>query len=179
MSFNHFGRSRHWLLSCVMGHLDWVHFGLLVYYVSGNHWQWAAWLWKETNCIRGIWLRMLWSIFEDKIYGREWEPEPKKGTTVSLHLRQLAWFMLSSLSSTWCSHVVEAQSKKYVKLFASSSIFHAQFMQWTLTQVSGQSNVWTMVSVDDGSDTYWGFGYPYPQSGPCLSWSTLERTTDT
>ncbi|KAG1769102.1 hypothetical protein EV702DRAFT_704537 [Suillus placidus] len=58
--------------------------------------------------------------------------------------------------------------------------------KWTLTQVSGQSNVWTMVSVEDGSgmtyrktaDTYWGYGYPYPQNGPSLNWSILERTTD-
>jgi hypothetical protein len=65
-------------------------------------------------------------------------------------------------------------------------ILYAQFAQWTLTQVSGQSNVWTIVSVDDGSgltyrknaDTYWGYGYPYPQSGSSLNWSILERTSD-
>ncbi|KAG2121797.1 hypothetical protein BD769DRAFT_1671202 [Suillus cothurnatus] len=58
--------------------------------------------------------------------------------------------------------------------------------KWTLTRVSGQSNVWTMVSVEDGhgmtykktTDTYWGYGYPYPQNGPSLNWSILERTTD-
>ncbi|KAG2744879.1 hypothetical protein P692DRAFT_20877448 [Suillus brevipes Sb2] len=58
--------------------------------------------------------------------------------------------------------------------------------KWTLTQVPGQSNVWTIVSVDDGSgltyrknaDTYWGYGYPYPQSGSSLNWSILERTSD-
>ncbi|KAG2336931.1 hypothetical protein BDR05DRAFT_80548 [Suillus weaverae] len=56
--------------------------------------------------------------------------------------------------------------------------------KWTLTQ--GQSNVWTMVSVEDGSGmtykknayTYWGYGYPYPQNGASLNWSILERTTD-
>ncbi|KAG2029885.1 hypothetical protein BDR03DRAFT_906422 [Suillus americanus] len=58
--------------------------------------------------------------------------------------------------------------------------------KWTLTQVSGQSNVWTMVSVEDGygityektPDTYWGYGYPYPQNGSSLNWSILERTSD-
>ncbi|KAG1849195.1 hypothetical protein F4604DRAFT_1934983 [Suillus subluteus] len=58
--------------------------------------------------------------------------------------------------------------------------------KWTLTQVSGQSNVWTMVSVGDGygitykktADTYWGYGYPYPQNVPSLNWSILERTSD-
>ncbi|KAG1835989.1 hypothetical protein DFJ58DRAFT_710434 [Suillus subalutaceus] len=58
--------------------------------------------------------------------------------------------------------------------------------KWTLTRVSGQSNVWTMVSVEDGygmtykktAGTYWGYGYPYPQNGPSLNWSILERTSD-
>ncbi|KAG1751232.1 hypothetical protein EDB19DRAFT_1676222 [Suillus lakei] len=58
--------------------------------------------------------------------------------------------------------------------------------KWTLTKVPGQSNVWTMVSVEDQSgitykktaDTYWGYGYPYPQNGPSLNWSILERTSD-
>ncbi|KAG1808021.1 uncharacterized protein BJ212DRAFT_1281267 [Suillus subaureus] len=57
-----------------------------------------------------------------------------------------------------------------------------KFMQWTLTQVLGQSNVWMMVSIEDGygvtykktADTYWGYGYPYPQNGSSLNWSILE-----
>lgn len=58
--------------------------------------------------------------------------------------------------------------------------------KWTLTRVSGQNNVWTIVSVEDGygvthkktAKTYWGYGYPYPQNGPSLNWSILERTSD-
>ncbi|KAG1810938.1 uncharacterized protein BJ212DRAFT_1376889 [Suillus subaureus] len=58
--------------------------------------------------------------------------------------------------------------------------------KWTLTRVSGQNNVWTIVSVEDGygvthkktAKTYWGYGYPYPQNGPSLNWFILERTSD-
>ncbi|KAG1769113.1 hypothetical protein EV702DRAFT_705177 [Suillus placidus] len=72
----------------------------------------------------------------------------------------------------------------WLKLTSPSPTSNKQ--KWTLTQVSGQSNVWTMVSVEDGSgmtykknaNTYWGYGYPYPQNGPSLNWSILERTTD-
>jgi hypothetical protein len=78
-----------------------------------------------------------------------------------------------------------ATSKKYV-IQSHLVLLYVQFVQWTLTRVSGQSNVWTMVSVEDGhgmtykktTDTYWGYGYPYPQNGPSLNWSILERTTD-
>lgn len=58
--------------------------------------------------------------------------------------------------------------------------------QWNLTQVSGQSNVWTMISVEDKSgivcikdqDRYWNHGYPYPQTGASHQWSIIERTSE-
>jgi hypothetical protein len=28
------------------------------------------------------------------------------------------------------------------------------------------------------ADTYWGYGYPYPQNGPSLNWAISERTSD-
>ncbi|KAF8596135.1 hypothetical protein BDV93DRAFT_455436 [Ceratobasidium sp. AG-I] len=57
---------------------------------------------------------------------------------------------------------------------------------WKLTRVPGDSNIWTMTSAEDQagitylktSQTYWGYGYPYPQGGPSQKWSILEQTSE-
>jgi len=58
--------------------------------------------------------------------------------------------------------------------------------KWNLAQVPNESNVWTLTSVEDQAgvtylktdQTYWGYGYPYPQKGPSQKWSILERTNE-
>ncbi|KAF8596136.1 hypothetical protein BDV93DRAFT_563621 [Ceratobasidium sp. AG-I] len=58
--------------------------------------------------------------------------------------------------------------------------------KWKLAQVPGESNVWTMTSVEDQAgvtylktdQTYWGYGYPYTKQGPSQKWSILERTSE-
>ncbi|KAG9123425.1 hypothetical protein FRC07_014959, partial [Ceratobasidium sp. 392] len=56
---------------------------------------------------------------------------------------------------------------------------------WSLAQVPGQTDVWTITSADDQSgltyrktaDTYWGYGYPLPQSGPSQNWKIVWPTS--
>ncbi|KAG8740114.1 hypothetical protein FRC10_004743 [Ceratobasidium sp. 414] len=53
--------------------------------------------------------------------------------------------------------------------------------KWNLTQVSGQTDVWTITSANDQSglvhfksaDTYWGYGYPLPKAAPSENWSIV------
>lgn len=54
--------------------------------------------------------------------------------------------------------------------------------------MAGQSNVWTIVSVEDMSGVVYkkipgdftlGYGFPYPEIGcPSTNWSIVDRTTD-
>ncbi|KAH7332677.1 hypothetical protein B0J17DRAFT_678410 [Rhizoctonia solani] len=68
-----------------------------------------------------------------------------------------------------------------LKLVPSSSTNPKQ--HWRLTQVPGKANVWKIENVADGcgithlikADTYWGYGYPYPQKGPSDEWTFIER----
>ncbi|KAG9124880.1 hypothetical protein FRC07_009896 [Ceratobasidium sp. 392] len=57
---------------------------------------------------------------------------------------------------------------------------------WNLAQVTGQTDVWTITSAYDKDgltyakteDTFWGYGYPYPQSGPSKNWSITEKSSE-
>ncbi|KAH7912671.1 hypothetical protein BJ138DRAFT_749993 [Hygrophoropsis aurantiaca] len=56
--------------------------------------------------------------------------------------------------------------------------------KWKLARVPGQTDAWTIASVEDNSgvryhktpDTYWGYGYPLPLTGPSERWIIQERT---
>lgn len=68
-----------------------------------------------------------------------------------------------------------------LKLLPSSSTNTKQ--HWRLTQVPYKTNAWKIENVADGRgithlikrDTYWGYGYPYPQQGPSDEWTFIER----
>ncbi|KAH7912674.1 hypothetical protein BJ138DRAFT_750081 [Hygrophoropsis aurantiaca] len=56
--------------------------------------------------------------------------------------------------------------------------------KWRLVRVPGQTDVWTIVSLEDKSglghyktsQTYWGYGYPLPRNGPSEQWLIQERS---
>jgi len=70
-----------------------------------------------------------------------------------------------------------------LKLAAPSS---SKKQIWDLARVSGQTDVWTITSAYDKSgltyaktdDTYWGYGYPYPQSGSSQNWAITEQSSE-
>ncbi|KAG8740118.1 hypothetical protein FRC10_004747 [Ceratobasidium sp. 414] len=70
-----------------------------------------------------------------------------------------------------------------LKLAAPSS---SNKQVWNLARVSGQTDVWTITSAYDKSgltyakteDTYWGYGYPYPQSGSSQNWAITEQSSE-
>ncbi|KAG8748780.1 hypothetical protein FRC12_013779 [Ceratobasidium sp. 428] len=57
---------------------------------------------------------------------------------------------------------------------------------WNLARVSGQTDVWTITSAFDKDgltykkteETYWGYGYPYPQSGSSNNWTITEKQSE-
>ncbi|KAG8678599.1 hypothetical protein FRC09_019712, partial [Ceratobasidium sp. 395] len=57
---------------------------------------------------------------------------------------------------------------------------------WNLARVPGQTDVWTITSAFDKDgltykkteETYWGYGYPYPQSGSSNNWTITEKQSE-